>query len=83
MAGYMALDELRAFLSRFFPSNDRMPDALYYQSEFLTGVVMAVFGIWWFFKKKNAQPSRTENFIFSKLRTMNGWFALDWAFSYP
>jgi cytochrome c biogenesis protein CcdA len=75
LAGYLALDELRVFLGRLFPSNDGLSDALYYQSEFLMGGVMAAFGIWWFFKKKRAGPSRTENFIISKLRSMNAWFA--------
>ena len=35
LAGYLALDQLRFFLKRFFPSQADMPNPVYYQSEFL------------------------------------------------
>jgi cytochrome c biogenesis protein CcdA len=75
IAGYMALDNLRLFLSRFFPSIANVSNPMYYQSEFLTGIIMAVLGIWFFFRKKTFRPGKAENMIILKLRTMNSVFA--------
>lgn len=75
IAGYLALDELRVFLSRFFPDNSAIPNPLYYQSEFLIGLIMVAVGIWFYFRKEKARPGRAENFILLKLRTMNSLFA--------
>jgi cytochrome c biogenesis protein CcdA len=75
IGGYLALDELRQFLSEHFPSQDALPNATYYQSEFLMGLGMAAMGFWYFYKQKNAKKGRVLNWFLSKLRTMNLWFA--------
>jgi cytochrome c biogenesis protein CcdA len=75
IAGYMALDQLRVFLGRFFPSTANIPNPLYYQSEFLMGIIMTALGIWYFRRKKHARPGRAENMIPAKLRSMNAYFA--------
>jgi len=73
--GYGALDKLQLFLARFFPSNTAIPGSVYYQSELIAGIVMALLGLWYYRKKKNAKPGRTQNFVLKKLQTMNGAFA--------
>jgi cytochrome c biogenesis protein CcdA len=75
IAGYLALDQLRIFLARFFPSTFGIPDAMYYQSEFISGIVMAALGYWYFRSRKRARPGRVENFILKKLKSMNGFVA--------
>jgi cytochrome c biogenesis protein CcdA len=75
IGGYLALDELRVFLSRFFPSTTTLSDPLYYQAEFLMGVIMAAIGLWLFFRQKKAGQSRAEIFILSKLLKIKGWVA--------
>jgi cytochrome c biogenesis protein CcdA len=71
IAGYLTLDQLRMILGRFFPSSSAIPDPLYYQSEFIAGMVMTVLGFWYYRNKKRARPGRAENFILAKLKSMN------------
>lgn len=75
IAGFLALDQVRAFLGKFFPSSVNMSNPMYYQSEFLTGVIMTALGIWYFKRKKHARPGRAENIILARLRSMNAYFA--------
>ena len=75
IAGYLVLDDLRVFLGKFFPAQDSLSNPLYYQSEFLMGMIVTAIGIWWYYRKEKNRQGRAENFIVSKLRTMNGWFA--------
>jgi cytochrome c biogenesis protein CcdA len=75
VAGYAVLDKLLFFLGKFFPSSAAISNPLYYQSEFLTGILMAAFGVWYFYRKKQAQPGRAENMILLRLKTMSCWFA--------
>ena len=63
LAGYLALDELRAFLSKYFPDQTTLSNPLYYQSEFTAGVLMAAFGVWYFYRKK--RPGRAGRKISS------------------
>lgn len=72
--GYLVLDELRSFLSRFFPSSANIPNSLYYKSEFLTGLVMVAIGLWYFRWKKRKSQNPRENILFQKLRNMNSGF---------
>jgi len=72
LAGYLALDQLRALLNQFFPSQDSVPNAQYYQAEFLMGVGMVGLGIWYFYRKKKQGWSGAENKILLKLKSMNG-----------
>jgi hypothetical protein len=76
LAGYLALDQLRVWLSTLLPSQASVSNVRYYQSEFLTGLILAAIGIWYFYWKKKRGWSERENWFFLKLRTMNGWFAL-------
>jgi cytochrome c biogenesis protein CcdA len=75
LAGYLALDELRLFLGKYFPSTAAISNPLYYQAELLTGIIMVALGVWYFYWKKQARPGRVENLIIVKLRTMNSLFA--------
>jgi cytochrome c biogenesis protein CcdA len=75
IAGYCALDQLRVFIARYIPSSSHIPDALYYQSELIAGIVMVALGYWYFRNKKRAKPGRAENFFLKKLKSMNGFAA--------
>jgi cytochrome c biogenesis protein CcdA len=75
IAGFMALDQLRAFISKYFPSMTNMSDPSYYQSELITGIAMVAIGIWYFRKKRHATPGRSQNMIMAKLQSMNSLFA--------
>ncbi len=75
LLGYLALDQLRQFLNSYFPSLDHIPDVNYYQAEFLTGLIMAGLGFWYFGWKKKKGWSGQENWLISKLKSMNIWFA--------
>ncbi|HJT25172.1 MAG TPA: GAP family protein, partial [bacterium] len=75
LAGYLALDQLRDLLDRLLPSA-KIPNLLYYQTEFLMGIVMAAVGVWYFYRKKKAGISRRKNWIIARLQSMNGWVAL-------
>jgi cytochrome c biogenesis protein CcdA len=75
IAGYLTLDELHIFLSKYFPSTATMSNPLYYQAEFLMGIIMVALGVWYFCWKKQARPGRVGNMILLKLRTMNSLFA--------
>ncbi len=52
-----------------------IPNPVYYQSEFLTGVFMAAIGLWFFYKKKRRPHGRLVTWIISKLKNMNIGFA--------
>lgn len=73
--GYFVLDQLRQLLNQLFPSYTSMPNAVYYQSEFLAGIIMMVIGLWFYFRKKKNQHGRVVTWIISKLKNMNIWFA--------
>ena len=75
VGGYLALDQLHLFLGGYFPSTRNIPNSIYYQSELISGIVMIFIGIWYFRKKRHAPPGRSQNIIFSKLKSMNGFFA--------
>jgi cytochrome c biogenesis protein CcdA len=75
IGGYLALDQLHLFLGKYFPSTQNIPNALYYQSEFISGIIMTLIGVWYFRKKRHAPTSRTQNIIVSKFKSMNGLFA--------
>jgi cytochrome c biogenesis protein CcdA len=80
LAGYLQLDRLRIFVSQFFPSTTTIPNLLYYQAEFLSGLIMIALGVWYFNKKKGRMdshilPGRVGEMIILKLQTMNGLFA--------
>jgi cytochrome c biogenesis protein CcdA len=75
IAGFQMLDSLNEFVSRYFPSTEKLSNANYYLSEFVTGAVMIVIGIWYFRKKRHAPPGKTQNFIVSRLVGMNSVFA--------
>jgi len=81
LAGYLELGRLRVFLSRFFPSTAAIANPLYYQAEFLTGIIMIALGVWYFNRKKGQMDSyilrgRAGKMIILKLQTMSSLFAL-------
>jgi len=76
IGGYLVLDKLRIMLGRFFPSTTAIPGPVYYQSEFLAGIIMTIIGIWYFRAKRRRGPSRAQNMLVAKLRSMNQAFAL-------
>ena len=65
IGGYLALDQLRQFINEHFPSQNSLPNATYYQSEFLMGLVMVAMGLWYFFRKKPANKGRMWNWFLS------------------
>jgi len=75
IGGYLAIDQLRTFLAKYFLTTANMSNVHYYQVEFICGIAMAIFGIWYFHKKRHAPPDRTQNMIVSKLKSMNGFLA--------
>jgi len=75
LAGYLVLDQLRALLNQLFPSQASIPNAQYYDAEFLTGVVMVGLGVWYFYKRKRQGWTGAENKILLKLKSMNSWIA--------
>jgi cytochrome c biogenesis protein CcdA len=75
VGGYLALDQLQLFLGKYVPSTQNIPNTLYYQSELVSGIVMTLIGVWYFYKKRNAPPGRSQNMMVSKFKTMNGFFA--------
>lgn len=75
VAGYIAIERLQAFLSRYIPTTQNMSNDKYYQYQIISGVVMTVIGLWYYRKKRFAPPGHSSNFFISRLRTMNGIFA--------
>jgi len=75
VGGYLAFDQLQVFLGTYFPSTATIPDALYYQTEFISGIIMTIIGAWYFHKNRHAPISRTQNMVVAKFKSMNGFFA--------
>jgi cytochrome c biogenesis protein CcdA len=75
IGGYLALGKLHVFLSAYVPSTANVPDALYYQSELVAGIVMTLIGAWYFSKKRHAPPDRVQNMMVSRFKSMSGLFA--------
>ena len=73
--GYLAIDQLHEFLSKYIPSSENMSNTNYYKIEFISGIAMTLFGIWYYRKKRHAPPTRSQNMIVSKLKSMNPPFA--------
>lgn len=73
-AGYFVIDGLRRFLSSIFGFQN-IPDAVYYRSEFLTGLVLAALGAIYFWRSQKAKKSRLENWVHQRLDNMNPWLA--------
>jgi cytochrome c biogenesis protein CcdA len=75
VVGYLLLDQLHVFLGKYFPSTANMTNTHYYEFEFAAGLLMAVFGFWYYRKKRNAPPSRTQNMLVARLKSMNPFAA--------
>lgn len=75
MAGYLALDSLRAWLAQWVPSSNNVPDAAYYQAEMLTGLILVLAGAWYYRRQRKAPAGRTPSWFVAKLKNMNHWFA--------
>jgi cytochrome c biogenesis protein CcdA len=71
IGGYLTLDQLRVLLGRFLPTSASIPDAQYYLSELVGGLVMVAIGYWYYHSKKNARPGKTQNLILTRLKAMN------------
>jgi cytochrome c biogenesis protein CcdA len=73
IGGYLVLDRLLIFINKYFPSTADLSNQAYYQTELLTGIVMAVIGIVYFRKMRYAQQrkGRAENILLEKLKSMN------------
>jgi cytochrome c biogenesis protein CcdA len=76
VAGFLAIGQLRAFIDRYVPSSSRMPDAAYYRTEFVIGLVMALIGLWYYRRNRHAPPDRMQNLFVARFKTMSGWFSL-------
>lgn len=75
VGGYLALDRLQTFLGLYFPTTRNIPDNLYYQSELISGVIMTLIGVWYYFRKRHAPYGRSRNMLVSRLRSMNALWA--------
>jgi len=75
MAGYLMLDKLRIMLGKYFPSTDNMSNPTYYRTEFMIGLIMVAFGIWYYYRKKQGLKDRGEELLFSRLQNINSKFA--------
>jgi len=75
VGGFLAIDQLQVFLSKYIPSTANISNILYYQSEFMSGIVMTIIGVWYFRKNRHTSVSRTQNMVVAKLKSMNGIFA--------
>ncbi|MGA3013345.1 MAG: GAP family protein [Bacteroidales bacterium] len=75
IAGYLLIDQLHVFLGKYFPSTANMSNTHYYEFEFATGLIMTVFGIWYYNKKRHAPPSRSQNMLVARLKSMNTFAA--------
>lgn len=74
VAGYFLIGGLRRLLDQFFGPH-RIPDAVYYRSEFLTGLALVALGVAYFYRSKKAKKSRLENWIRRQLDNMKLWVA--------
>jgi cytochrome c biogenesis protein CcdA len=75
VVAYPVIDQLRAFLGRFFPSTANLSNPVYYQVEFICGIIMAGLGLLYYRKKRHAPPNRAENMVVARLRSMNAYVA--------
>ena len=71
VVGYLLLDQLHVFLSKYFPSTATLSNTHYYEFEFITGLLMTAFGFWYYSKKRNAPSSRSQNMLVTRLKSMN------------
>ena len=72
IAGYLAIDRLNSFLNKYFPS---ISNTSYYQFEFITGIALVLFGIWYYRSNKNKGVGYAENLLFLRLKSMSSLFA--------
>ena len=75
IVGYLFIDQLVVFLGKYFPSTANMSNTHYYQWEFFIGLAMTVFGVWYFYKKRHAPPSPSQNMLVASLKSMNSILA--------
>jgi cytochrome c biogenesis protein CcdA len=75
VAGFLAIGRLRVFIDAYIPSSAGMPDAVYYQTEFIIGLVMALIGLWYFKRNRHAPPDRMQNILVARFKSMSGRLA--------
>jgi cytochrome c biogenesis protein CcdA len=75
VGGYLAIDQLRVFLARYVPSTESIPNFQYYQIELVSGIVMTLIGVWYFYRKRHAPPDRTQNMMVARFKSMKSSFA--------
>jgi cytochrome c biogenesis protein CcdA len=52
-----------------------MSNDSYYRIELISGIVMTLVGIWYYRKKRHAPPSRSQNIIVARLKSISGMTA--------
>ena len=70
IVGYLALDQMNALIGKYF-STRNLSDVQYYLFEFISGVAMMIFGIWYYHNRRHKPPSRSQNIIVSRLKSIN------------
>ena len=75
VGGYLAIDQLRVFLAKYVPSTESIPNFQYYQIELVSGIIMTLIGVWYFYRKRHAPPDRAQNMIVARFKSMKGSFA--------
>jgi cytochrome c biogenesis protein CcdA len=75
VVGYLLIDQLQVFLGKYFPSTANLSNIHYYEFEFVAGLIMTVFGFWYYRKKRNAPAGRTQNMLVARLKSINTFAA--------
>ena len=75
VGGYLAIDQLHVFLAKYVPSTESIPNAQYYQIELVSGIVMSLIGVWYFYRKRHAPADRAQNIMVARFKSMKGIFA--------
>ncbi len=73
--GYLALDQLSAFVSALAPAHGGLSDTAYYRAQIFAGIVFAAIGVIYYAKKRNSKKPAMENILISRLKNMNAHVA--------
>ncbi len=75
LGGYLALEQLQEFIRNYIPTSSNLSDAQYYLTELLSGVIMTAIGAIYYARNRKAAPSRRQNLMVARLKSMNSLFA--------
>ena len=70
LVGLLSIDQLNAFLKKFFPSLPEQQSPSYYQAQLVLGMVLVVVGIN-LFRKRKSSGGTSQNRLLNKLKNVN------------